>query len=384
MNFSTAVKQGDQVMCKSRIALQLTGLWVMLTLSTRIIHAAPATAGVCGRFVTVSPENIDFGALDIGSEMFRSITITNHGDLEALVTWELVDPRGDFGVFYPCFGPIPGHGACNTGVVFAGYSEELITNTLRISVSPLNCEPYEPYVIDIPLSGRGKCKFDSTNVIVNSVEDGGPYGGVEAAFYSGRVPVLDYATICGYNHFNWLQTVLRDPLNYVLDPPQPIVPYVDPPLYPHRGSSFFRGDYLDGRLFYWNEELPRKTEGPAHILDHTGSDWVYFFDKPARPLPGQGGDNRVEFRTRLVGVRPDGSYDSLFAFDWAVTFFGIDLYSRKVESAGSILLYIEIVDPTRVDPRERQLLVGCANCGLFSDGFESGDTSNWSLTAVIE
>lgn len=231
-------------------------------------------------------------------------------------------------------------------------------------------------VCSVILRGVGECSFDDyTHVGSNANE-------IWADF---QLPFT--ASACGYDHYNWNQIVLRDPYRLDLDPPQLTVPYLDPPLFPAHGKSFFSDAYLDPAPFYWNEERPRITslDVPAHLDDHTFPGSLGFFDAPGRPsVPGA--ESAVTFRTRLAGVFPDGNWESLYLFEWSVDYSGIQPPAIKAagqERTGRIF-GIHILDKAEVSPEETELLRSCRNCALFSDGFESGDLSRWLLSSGFQ
>jgi len=116
------------------------------------------------------------------------------------------------------------------------------------------------------------------------------------------------AQLCGYDHFNWYQVVNNDPYPPTKNGTPLTVPYVDPPL---GGYDYQQPTGDDNLPFYWNaSELATYDTGTT----------LTFTDTPAeyRLQPGE----FIGFNTFLVGVLPDNTWDTLYAFSWKSDFNG--------------------------------------------------------------
>lgn len=337
----------------------------------------PYTSGICGDFLQPSATSVEFGVQTVGvRSATKEVQLASTAYLASKVTGISINGDPGFSQTSDCVGYwLPASEHCTIKFSFLPPSEGPRTATVTVTIVSL-----VGHSITIALSGIGQC----LGIFNDSTIQWGPTAdnrGMMASFSpSLQVPGLllsDLAAYCGYDHFSWHQVVLQDPFNLILDPPQFIVPYLDPPLFPNRGASFFGGEYLDYRVLYWNEERPRQTLTSVHLDDHTFGDYtVEFKDYPSRPFLV--GNAQVKFKTRLAGVLANGQWDELFAFKWTVSYSGITAKQAAEVVPGAIIEY-STTPVGIIEPGERQLLPDCRNCRfIFSDGFELGDTSTWS------
>jgi hypothetical protein len=123
------------------------------------------------------------------------------------------------------------------------------------------------------------------------------------------------AGLCGYDHFNWYQTVTTDPYppDAKSSPGVPLkTPYLDPPI----GGYAYQANGDDTLPFYWGENGPTAIELPSY----TTATSLSFYDAPAEPrLTGK---QAVSFTTVLAGVLPDSTWDALYAWNWESNFNG--------------------------------------------------------------
>ena len=124
--------------------------------------------------------------------------------------------------------------------------------------------------------------------------------------------INDAASICGYDHFNWYQTVTNDPYA----PGGQTVPYVDPPT--GGGSAF--GGCADALPFYWDEGTACPTGSGLHLADNLTATSLSYFDAPQEP--SLTGSEFLGFLSTLAGVNADGTFDILYAWDWKSNYTG--------------------------------------------------------------
>lgn len=135
--------------------------------------------------------------------------------------------------------------------------------------------------------------------------------GITGSFTPNFGLTLDEAAaIGGYNHFNWVQTVVSYPGGFCRIP---IVnaPFIDPP----QGGCTLPRVNADNLPFYWDEGLAGAD--PGYLLEDNislgaGGKRISldFVDYPQDifVIPGV---NSMDFHTYLAGVRTDGTYDLL-------------------------------------------------------------------------
>lgn len=136
--------------------------------------------------------------------------------------------------------------------------------------------------------------------------------------------LAETAALGGYDHFNWVQTVVADPyanVNFGLS-----TPYVDPP------PGGYYNDFLSDHLpFYWDEEGdPFNPVTCTFITDRFRSCHqspffdplaLDFLDQPTEPKLRSG--ERLEFTTSLVGIPiAGGGLDVLNTFTWSSDYTG--------------------------------------------------------------
>ncbi len=141
----------------------------------------------------------------------------------------------------------------------------------------------------------------------------------------------DVASAYGYDHFNWINLVVRVPwdmrINCLLR-----IPYLDPEpgirtLCPAGWNDnldyYWNESYIDGTTF--NTELDRNTITPTSLR---------FKDTPSWPTLSN--TNVIKFYTSLVGVYSGNSYDFLDTFIWETTWNG---------TSGGVHLFKNTGDP---------------------------------------
>jgi len=171
-------------------------------------------------------------------------------------------------------------------------------------------------------------------------------GGIVATWTPiGKYPVnlTDLAAAAGFTGFNWVSTVVSDPMplpdkNGNVPPKNPdgtYKPYIDPPPGGYLGKATD-----DTEPYYWNVPGFQGGNPGDNVTAHIGptasepepiastiglpnslgldGDTLDFVDQPSTPniatkFPGQ----KVYFITQLVGVRPNGIYEPLQAFSWS-------------------------------------------------------------------
>lgn len=140
-------------------------------------------------------------------------------------------------------------------------------------------------------------KLTAADVLTGAVQFQPSNGGMTATFTPNLgLTLREAATICGVNHFNWMQWVVFDD-----DPNRPhaglsrvTAPYLDPPL------GGYRDVPTDFNACFWEETL---VNNPGYSIGAwTSTSSLRFADFPT-VTPG----SRVEFRTVLVGVLTDGT-----------------------------------------------------------------------------
>ncbi|TRU63715.1 MAG: PEP-CTERM sorting domain-containing protein [Microcystis aeruginosa Ma_QC_C_20070823_S13] len=125
-----------------------------------------------------------------------------------------------------------------------------------------------------------------------------------------NLTISQAAQLCGYDHFNWYQVIDTDP-----NPPGGLsVPYVDPPI--GGGPAF--GGFADNLPFYWDEQGATGTG--YHLQDNLTANTLHYEDTPSEPSLTAG--QFLGFNTFLVGVLPDNTWDTLYAFSWKSNFNG--------------------------------------------------------------
>ena len=138
--------------------------------------------------------------------------------------------------------------------------------------------------------------------------------------FGQKIALDKLARELGYDHFNWVNYVERDP--YGISDRQGRVlstPYNDPP------QGGYAYDSADSLPFYWDMEACDRCK-PHHHRKHSNNlkpDELVFQDFPAdyRLQPGEA----VEFVTSLVGVKKydvanrTAEWDVLYTFRWNLT-----------------------------------------------------------------
>jgi hypothetical protein len=146
--------------------------------------------------------------------------------------------------------------------------------------------------------------------------------------------LADAATACGYDHFNWRQTVTDCPH---CDEPGLVTAtgisgsFTDPP-----NGYLSIPSMVDALPFYWREEgdpfnpvscIPPNgggvfrscNQGP--FFDFFDPSFLTFFDQPRLPFLAAG--ESVDFVTELVGIKKSGgSIDVLNKFTWSSDYAG--------------------------------------------------------------
>lgn len=176
------------------------------------------------------------------------------------------------------------------------------------------------------------------------------------------------ASLCGYNHFNWYQTVTADPFppDARSNPGVPLTPpYLDPPL---GGYSYqIGGD--DSLPFYWGENGATAGE----ITTYTHANDLTFYDAPAESRLT--GAQFIAFTTALVGVLPDNSWDALYAWNWDSNFNGtvggVSIRGNTVppdpgSGTGGVTILQRDLSAADIAPAVRALMVanGALNVGV--------------------
>ncbi len=128
------------------------------------------------------------------------------------------------------------------------------------------------------------------------------------------------ASSLGYDHFNWVSYVEKDPYGIMSQAGQMLyTPYNDPP------QGGYLGDPADQLPFYWDLVSCHNCQPRYHIQDsrNLSSFKLVFEDSPAdyRLQPGES----IEFVTNLVGVKhydlenQTAEWDILHTFRWQLT-----------------------------------------------------------------
>ena len=146
--------------------------------------------------------------------------------------------------------------------------------------------------------------------IVNGAVSVTPSGATISAAFTPKfgLTTSQAASLCGYSSFNWYQTVNADPYPPTKNGVALVPPYMDPPL---GGYDYQQPAGDDNLPFYWNAaELGIYNNGAS----------LRFSDTPAEPRLTAA--QFIDFTTTLVGVLPDNSWDTLYAFSWKTNFNG--------------------------------------------------------------
>lgn len=146
--------------------------------------------------------------------------------------------------------------------------------------------------------------------IVNGAVSVTPSGATISAAFTPKfgLNTSQAASLCGYNSFNWYQTVNADPYPPTKNGVALVPPYMDPPL---GGYDYQQPAGDDDLPFYWNA---------AELAVYDNGVSLLFSDTPAEPKLTV--DQSIDFTTFLVGVLPDNSWDTLYAFSWKTNFNG--------------------------------------------------------------
>ncbi|WP_019505640.1 hypothetical protein [Pleurocapsa sp. PCC 7319] len=135
-----------------------------------------------------------------------------------------------------------------------------------------------------------------------------------------NIDLNQLASSLGYDHFNWVSYVEKDPYGITNQAGQQLsTPYNDPP----RGGYHY--DPADDLPFYWDLVDCDRCKQRHHFQNpnNLGQFELVFVDAPAdyRLQPGES----IEFITNLVGVKnydvqqPEATWDVLHTFRWKLT-----------------------------------------------------------------
>ena len=135
-----------------------------------------------------------------------------------------------------------------------------------------------------------------------------------------NIDLNQLASSLGYDHFNWVSYVEKDPYGITDQAGQQLsTPYNDPP----RGGYHY--DRADELPFYWDMVNCDRCKQRHHFQNpnNSGQFELVFVDAPAdyRLQPGES----IEFMTNLVGVKnydvqqPEATWDVLHTFRWKLT-----------------------------------------------------------------
>ena len=140
--------------------------------------------------------------------------------------------------------------------------------------------------------------------------------GMSATFTPNfSLSISNTAALCGYDHFNWYQTVTHLPAGHPFraasDPTTELqTPFIDPVI----GGYTYQANGDDSLPFYWGEDGPTAGE----LAANTTSTSLTFFDGPA--WGGLPSGEHIAFNTMLVGVLPDDTWDALYSWNWMTDF----------------------------------------------------------------
>ena len=151
-----------------------------------------------------------------------------------------------------------------------------------------------------PLCGVVEVMLTPADILTGAVHFQIANGGMTATFTPNyNLTLADAATICGVNHFNWIQWIVfdNDPNRPHAGLTQVSPPYIDPPLGGYQYSGL-----RDFSPAYW-EETP-VNDPQYYVGAHTDNvnKVLSFADYPT-VTPGY----VVQFRTTLAGVKSDGT-----------------------------------------------------------------------------
>jgi hypothetical protein len=123
------------------------------------------------------------------------------------------------------------------------------------------------------------------------------------------------AELGGYDHFNWYQIATEYPGSSLLLHP---APFVDPPY--GRWWGGLGAQFADTLPFYWDETdcFGCEAEFNLHDPSNTAPDdkTLRFSDLPANNFISVFG-GKMSFTTYLAGIRSDGTWDALGAYNWS-------------------------------------------------------------------
>ena len=175
--------------------------------------------------------------------------------------------------------------------------------------------------------------------------------GISASFAPNfGLTIGEAAQVCGFTNFNWQQYITSLPLPSPIKAAHSSVPLYTPPAFldPPPGGYEYEltaRDQATGELiypagdnaypYYYNPKLNPGEAGQPELEDHElgGTDGaeLTFFDEPQDPClfggagvgttlcngSGAGAPETLQFRTNLVGIKPDGSpHDLGVGFNW--------------------------------------------------------------------
>jgi hypothetical protein len=226
-----------------------------------------------------------------------------------------------------------------------------------------------PRTITVP-AGGATYTAEFLNILNNSVTASPAPNGVKMyAIFApqGNVTLQEAATICGVDHFNWIQFVTSVPTHWTVTsgflgagstvtPPPPLldpIPTSNPLYYYQVTSSLVPPSVppmtynhnlfdppFDDQVFYWNEPAERQSYETPRGLP--------FFDTPkfeSHYLPQN--QDYLQFQTMLVGVRSDGSYISWpgigTAFSWRSN-TRCDTQWVTIDGGVSVVGYFKLID----------------------------------------
>jgi hypothetical protein len=165
--------------------------------------------------------------------------------------------------------------------------------------------------------------IDLTSALNNSLHVTVDGSKISATFQPQGISLSDLASALGYTNFNWKQTITQRDSPYSGFAEQ--IPHLDPI------EGGYSWDPPDHAFPYYYDQNNTSATG-SNLRDATvGGNILRFYDQPANPCYGPDfiitygcGDHVTDgytyFTTDLVGVRANGSFESLAEFKWKSNF----------------------------------------------------------------
>lgn len=196
---------------------------------------------------------------------------------------------------------------------FAGKFVAPLSGTATVTISA-NGSWAGGFIDNVDLSGTSQ--LSCGNVVAGGVARPSKSGNRITTTFTPNFnfSLTEAASICGVDHFNWVQYATKFPGQSLLAPPQ-FTPFIDPP------PGGLNGALADFAPYYWDETSVAGAGRGLQLSDNITNDGrtLSFLDIPKDPYitPLSGPMN---FRTFLVGVvGPPGSDDWIpfYGFDWS-------------------------------------------------------------------